>query len=324
MVKKVLSWITFGTLVLLAVAAVGFLIWRDQRIQYLESNSQRIQTSRGLVEYAQTGSGPSVLVLHGTIGGYDQGQMLVQMLGQSSKRYVSVSRPGYLRTPLDTGATFEQQADAYAALLDELGIDKVAVVAVSGGGPSALQFALRYPNRCWAMVLIAANSDVKADGREDKPNDARQPHAWLMNILFSDLTSWMITGISQIVPDKTLAVLVGQEYVPIIMHDPEKYRNFTEVVSTIVLLSRRREGSINDSKQFSTFTGHPFEKITCPTLILYGTRDNFVPSAEQKYLTKTLPNARYIEIEGGTHFMAVSHQDVLAPLITDFLNLYAP
>jgi pimeloyl-ACP methyl ester carboxylesterase len=43
------------------------------------------------------------------------------------------------------------QADAVAALLDVLGIRTAAVMAVSGGGPCALQFALRHPQRCCAL-----------------------------------------------------------------------------------------------------------------------------------------------------------------------------
>ena len=80
MIRKILKWITIGVLVLFVIVTIDFLIWRNQQFQLLESNSQRIQTARGMVEYTLTGSGPSVLVLHGTIGGYDQGQMLAQML----------------------------------------------------------------------------------------------------------------------------------------------------------------------------------------------------------------------------------------------------
>ncbi len=88
-----------------------------------------------MVEYATQGSGPAVLVLHGNLCGYDQGQPLAHMLDGAENKFITVSRPGYLRTPLDTGATFEQQADAYAAMLDEMGIDKVVVLAISGDGP---------------------------------------------------------------------------------------------------------------------------------------------------------------------------------------------
>lgn len=323
--KKIFKWIVVSVVVCVLVATIDFVTWRYQQIRRLESDSNLVQTSSGMIEYATIGSGSAVLVLHGTLGGYDQAQMLAQKLDVSMRKFIFVSRPGYLRTPLATGVTFEEQADAYAALLDELGIDQVAVMATSGGGPSALQFALRYPDRCRGMILIAANSDVKA-GRENENEQEGpgQPPVLLTNILLSDLTSWIIVRATQIMPGKVLAATVGADYVEAILNDPGKYRSFAEYLNSIALLGQRRAGTLNDGNQFLTFTGYPFENITTPTLILYGTEDSFVPFGEQVYLFETLPNSEYIEIEGGTHFMVISHDNVLAPLINEFLNTYEP
>lgn len=49
-------------------------------------------------------------------------------------KFIIPSRPGYLRTPLSVDRTPKEQAEALAALLDTLKIDKVAVVGGSGGG----------------------------------------------------------------------------------------------------------------------------------------------------------------------------------------------
>ena len=63
-----------------------------------------IQTPRGPVECVVSGEGPVILALHGAMGGYDQGLLLVRTTIASSQfRCVSVSRPGYLGTPLESG-----------------------------------------------------------------------------------------------------------------------------------------------------------------------------------------------------------------------------
>src|SRR5438270_847651 len=54
--------------------------------------------------------------------------------------------------------TPEAQADLYAATLDALNVSQVVVAALSGGGPSALQFALRYPQRCRGLLMLSALS----------------------------------------------------------------------------------------------------------------------------------------------------------------------
>lgn len=48
------------------------------------------------------------------------------------------------------------QADAHAALLDNLGVRRAAVLAASAGGASALQLAIRHPERVSALVLVSS------------------------------------------------------------------------------------------------------------------------------------------------------------------------
>ena len=117
-----------------------------------------VSTRRGPVEYAEWEAGPPVLALHGAMGGYDQGLILGLTIGEPGYRQVAVSRPGYLGTPLSTGRTSQEQGDLCADFLDALGIGRTAVLAVSGGGPCALQFALRHPDRCWGLVLVSTCS----------------------------------------------------------------------------------------------------------------------------------------------------------------------
>jgi len=97
-------------------------------------------------------------VVHGIFGGFDQG--LVTARGQLGKGFRSIapSRFGYLRTPLPDEASPAAQADTYECLLDALGIEQAAIIATSAGGTSAIQFALRHPDRCSALVLVSSNA----------------------------------------------------------------------------------------------------------------------------------------------------------------------
>merc|ERR1712232_1509538 len=76
------------------------------------------------------------------------------------------SRAGYLRSPLNNHpTTTAEQADLYAALLDKLGVDKVICVGGSAGGPSAYDFAARYPKRTAALINIVAISGTKVEAK---------------------------------------------------------------------------------------------------------------------------------------------------------------
>jgi len=87
-------------------------------------------------------------------GGYDQGLWIARDSLGEGFRIIAPSRFGYLRTPLPQDASPAAQADAYACLLDALNISKVAVMGISAGASSSMQFALRYPERTSSLVLI--------------------------------------------------------------------------------------------------------------------------------------------------------------------------
>src|SRR5271157_5600559 len=118
--------------------------WLRELERRLVERSSVQTTALGPLEYSILGEGAPILVLHGVMGGYDQGLAIAESIALPGCRFLAVSRPGYLRTPLDIGQTYEQQADACAAFLESIGVASVAVIGVSGGGPAALQFARKY------------------------------------------------------------------------------------------------------------------------------------------------------------------------------------
>ena len=151
--------IVVGLLAVLGGAAgwLGYRYHHDmQRARARIATGSRVaSTACGPIEYAESGSGPTVLVVHGAGGGFDQGLEFGRAIATMGYRVIAMSRFGYLRTPAPRQPSIVLQAAAHACLLDTLGIDSAAVIAVSAGAPSALEFALKYSARCPALVLLA-------------------------------------------------------------------------------------------------------------------------------------------------------------------------
>ena len=174
--------------------------WHAQRVAELERGSRVVDTACGPVEVATAGEGPPLLLSHGSPGGYDQ-MFYAEALTQAGFALIAPSRPGYLRTPLATGVRFEDQADAFAALLDALGLEEAAVLGGSGGGPAAIQFAARHPDRTRALLLecaITQNYD---------------PHvpAWARALFLSEYGVWLQTLLLERFPRFGIRQLVAQE-----------------------------------------------------------------------------------------------------------------
>ena len=120
----------------------------------LRDASCLIETAAGAIEYAEAGMGSPVLFVHGAGGGFDQGLDMAGPIAAAGFRVIAMSRFGYLRTLLPADPSPQAQADAHAHLMDALDIPRAAIIAVSAGAPSAMQFAIRHPERCTALVLL--------------------------------------------------------------------------------------------------------------------------------------------------------------------------
>jgi pimeloyl-ACP methyl ester carboxylesterase len=308
------KWIIAGGSTLAVVS--GARTFRDYRGKMrrikgdLDAGSSIASTTFGPIEYATVGEGPPVLVAHGIGGGYDQGLLVTRLTSDRPFKIISLSRFGYLRTPLRHHTTPEQQADAYAAFLDTLGIDRVAIVGISAGGTSAVHFALRHPDRCWALVSIAGVTQRLV------PQLSRSARAFV-SLVNRDLGLWTLTTLAE---DKLYAVY---NVTPALRRSLSDHPEKLEVLRSILFsfpMDHRRAGFNNDMANFPLIPRLPVERISAPTLAVHGTNDTVVPFSHSRFLADHIPGARLLSIEGAGHLAIVTHADVALPAIMDFLR----
>jgi pimeloyl-ACP methyl ester carboxylesterase len=277
-----------------------------------------LQTPGGPVETLQFGDGPALLALHGGMGGYDQSLLLVRAaLGdEPAARVIAVSRPGYLGTPLGSGATPERQADLYAGLLDRLGVSASLVIAVSAGGPSALQFALRHPTRCAGLILVSC-----CTGQLDVPPEvasripmmkliARLP--WLIGMMRWRAERNPLKAARRSIRDPALAART--------LADPVAGPLLRELQSgTLRRLSERLPGTLNDIDQFSSISPISAARIEVPMLVVHGNADRVVPFAHGERVAASAPNAELVAIDGGEHVSLFTHLDPIRAKVRAFI-----
>jgi pimeloyl-ACP methyl ester carboxylesterase len=256
-----------------------------------------------MMEYVQAGDGPPVLLLHGAMGGYDQSLILGRSaLGPSGFRFVAVSRPGYLGTRLDGNRTPEQQADLCNGLLDALSIPEVAVIAISGGGQCALQFALRHPERCRALVMISACS---------APISVRLPLGYHLMKLAARVPA-LAAGMRKKAAHAPLPAEIATPEAAGLMRELQ--------LSTLDRMGDRMSGTQNDIQQSRRRFSYPFESIHTPALVIHGTADEAAPFAHSEALAGRLPNAEFLAIEGARHIALFTHLDLIRQKVRGFLQ----
>ena len=322
-----------GVLVVaLALAClVVFVSWRSRLLAQLLRGSEIMQTPTGQIEFAKIGTGPVILQLHGGATGYDQTLALSWDLHEAGFTVLTPSRPGYLRTPLTTGATPEQAADAVASLLDGLGIDKVGVMGTSGGGPTALQFALRHPKRLWCLVLQSAVTQQFVEPR-------RSTHSLIGRIIFSksaawlaDFGAWGVHLLARYWPallvrtlfnaSETLDQDKAQQRRLFVLRHPDDLAFFRRLAASGIPLSVRRAGIWNDLHQYARLPVYPLEQITSPTLVLHGRDDGNVPLAHAEFAGRTVPHAELLIVEDCGHLIWVGpHEGAVREKVKAFLR----
>jgi pimeloyl-ACP methyl ester carboxylesterase len=220
------------------------------------------------------------------------------------------SRFGYLRTPIPQDGSFESQADAYAALLDHLHIKKAAIIGLSIGGPSALLFALRHPDRCAALVLLSAIS---------KTTTKRPLSDWFYNTLFrTDFFYWAVSHTAK----NTLIRKFGVNPAVLNSLTLEERKWIDAVLDVFHPASKRYPGIRNDQKATVSDKQYLLDKINVPTLILHATDDLLVGCDFAKYAHAKIPDSKLITFSSGGHALLgqdEQYREVVAGFLREHL-----
>lgn len=254
------------------------------------STATLLATARGPVECRVEGSdgGLPVVVLHGTPGGIDAAAAMAAFLPRENFRPVLLSRPGYLGTPLDDRLTPDRQADLIAAALDELGIDRAAVLSWSGGGPCGYRFAVRHPDRLSALVAVAAVSQpyrARPVGPSDRPMSG--------------------TAVGH-------ALLTAEHCTrPFVL----------DLSATVATRGQPHAGFDNDLARLADLADLELEEIRAPVLLVQGSADTDLPPEHTDQAGSRIAGARTIILPTGTHLAFWTHPDAdtAQRTVVDFL-----
>lgn len=255
-----------------------------KRLESVESRT--VEVDIGTVEYTDVGSGPPLLVSHGIFHGCDGGQRSARDV-VSGFRVVAPSRFGYLRSTMPKDATGATQADAFAALLDQLGIDEADVLGISAGTGAAVQLALRHPARVRHLVISSGNWPGSPT--------SEAPPEWA-KMFYNDPAMWAMRATAPPMIRGLMGVPSG------FPEDDQQAAYVEEMLDSIFPLEPRSAGAIFDA--FSSnpeITGYPLEEIGVPTLILHAKDDPLASYDAARKAADRIPGATLVSLDSGGH-----------------------
>lgn len=275
--------------------------------------AREIYSPFGTIEFLDVGEGTPVLISHGIMGGWDHGFMLADRILGLGYRLIIPSRFGYLKSSIPDQSDFETQADCFAYLLDNLGIQDVAVMGLSAGGVPAMSFALKYPERVTRLVLISTALHTKS--AKEHPQKLPISAGFYQWILKSD---FRFKAIWKLFPKKTMGLL-GISKSNIAVTGPEE-RDFIKLYTKAFLpVSQRFQGWINDSKNLNMPSYLPIEQIQTPTLLISARDDTLAPHEWSRQVSTRIPSSRLISHSTGGHLI-LGHTKAHRATLHDFID----
>lgn len=300
---------------------VIFVWWRfDQDITAAAARAAQgsaIATTRcGPIEYQEAGAGVPLLMVHGSGGGHDQGMAFAGTLAQQGIRVIAMSRFGYLRTPMPVDDTPAAQADAHVCLLDALGIQQAAVMGGSAGGPSAMQMAIRHPDRVAALILLVPLAYKPSTALNSVAPLSPWAENLILRLIGSDFVFWAALHVAR---DQVIRYVLATPPEQVAVASPQEQARVNTMLENILPVSARAQGLRSDSVLGKGIARYALESIRAPTLVISVRDDGYGTYASSEYTASQIAGAKFIGFEKGGHVW-VGHDDEVQAAVVKFLN----
>ncbi len=256
--------------------------------------------------YAEFGAeeGLPVLALHGTPGSRLMFALADEAARHRDLRVISPDRAGYGLTAFKSRKSLAETVDDVRALIDALGLERFAVLGVSGGGPHAIAVAAAMPERVALLALVSPMGPI-ADLR-GKIRLGR-----LHKLLFTRLGRspqarasffWTVRNLVRFAPDVAYRILAQRVTASdrLLIARAEVRANLRAALREG--LTPGISGALQDLRLFCDPWRINLEKIDVPAMLWQGSDDTIVPPDAAYALARMLPDCRLEVARGAGHY----------------------
>ncbi len=248
--------------------------------------------------YEERGSGPPLLLVHGTGTYADIWSPVLDGLAHEY-RVIAYDRRGFARSAAESGGGLAEHARDAAALLDALGASPATVVGWSGGGVIALDLAASFPD-CVASLVLAEPA-VHLTTHPRRGAVAMTAHSSFNRYVRRDPASAALTMYRWAGGYKT----GGNAFDGL----PEAWR--AQMLAHAPATLREMDQMIRPYPARATI-----RSIECPVTVIEGDLSDpaFAPATE--LVMRLLPQARKVSLPGAAHMLHIDQPESWVELVT--------
>ena len=289
-----------------------YLTLQQLRAKYEDRGAGRYATIGGVeVYHKDEGKGPAVLLIHGSQSTLRTWDHIAPVLVQRGYRVIRFDGPplGLSGSVSDEAAKSMTPATFVAGLLDHLGVDRISCVGVSSGGTTCMYFAAAYPQRVDRLIMSNSPSDPVENAKISPTPEFDAAMKEARETGFQSARFWnafldFFSG-----DPRRLDAGIREQYYDVNRRVPEK--NYTALT-----------GLVRDSAKATA----AMASVRCPTLLIWGARDQLLPPAAADVLAGYLRNTQVSKIflPDVGHYPPLEVPARFAQLTLDFLEVIAP
>jgi non-heme chloroperoxidase len=259
--------------------------------------------------YEDNGSGAPVVLLHGWPVDSRSWEPQLPALVQAGHRVITYDRRGFGRSSRpSTGYDFDTLAADLDTVLTSLDLQDVTLVGFSLGTGEVARYIGRHGTaRLRGAVMIESLAPSFAKSADNPQGVDRAAVDGVQQAILGDRYAWLTGLLGDFLNlDQYLGNRVSEETVRAMWQAGADASPFGTWAAP--------EGWLDDFTQDIT-------RFDVPTLILHGTADRILPiDGQGRRLHAALPEARYVEIEGGPHVCCVTHHAEVNKELLAFLS----
>ncbi|MEO3788416.1 alpha/beta fold hydrolase [Actinocorallia sp. B10E7] len=275
-----------------------------------EGTSRYARTKNFRIHYHEAGEGHPVVLLHGSGPGATGWNNFRDNIGPLARdhRVIAVDMPGWGRSDTQTDETGRDHIATLVEFLDELGIERAALVGNSMGGVTSISTAIRHPERVSHLVTMGAPCPG--------PN------------LFSPGG-----GLSE---GMTVLLEAYRDPSPEGMRRLVQVMCFDQALATEELTETRSRAASERPEHLQGFLGsfgHPSSSITAffelgsriaeigaPTLAIHGRDDRVVHFENSLRLLGLVPDSRLVLLNRCGHWAQLEHAREFNSIVAGFIR----
>ena len=253
--------------------------------------------------YAEWGEpeGAPLLFFHGWPGSRLEGRLGDEAAREIGVRLIAIDRPGAGLSDFQEGRRLVDWPDDVVEAAAALGLDRFAVLGISGGGPYAAACAWKLPNRVTGTAIVSSLAPLDVPGGVagmGRQNRLVFQLVGSVPVLGRALMAAMARSVKRR-PDSILERGVAAAEDKALLRLPGVQAILAESLSEAF-----RSGSRGPAWEMGLYArswGFPLEDITTPVYVSHGEEDANAPVNMGRYLAATIPDCRAAFYPGEAH-----------------------